>query len=101
MQAVVDDRHGLIVHSEAVGDVNDRHQLAEQTRQANTDLGKPCRTVCADAGYDQNADWKNLEEQGIAVIVRPNDQGPTGPFTKDQFRFDAERDCYRCPMGEV
>jgi hypothetical protein len=35
VQAVVDDKHGLIVQSDVVGDVNDRHQLAEQTKQAN------------------------------------------------------------------
>jgi hypothetical protein len=101
VQSVVDDKHGLIVQSDVVGDVNDRHQLAEQTEQANSLLGKPCRTVCADAGYDHNASWKKLEEQGIAVVVKPNDQGPSGPFTKDQFRFDAQRDCYVCPVGNI
>jgi transposase len=101
VQAVVDDQHGLIVQSDVVGDVNDRHQLANQTTQANAVLGKPCQTVCADAGYDHNRDWKDVEEQGIAVVVKPNDQGPSGPFTKDQFRFDAERDCYVCPVGHL
>jgi len=101
VQSVVDDKHGLIVQSDVVGDVNDRHQLGNQTSQANAVLGKPCQTVCADAGYDHNADWKEVEEQGIAVVVKPNDQGPQGPFTKDQFRFDAERDCYVCPVGQT
>jgi transposase len=101
VQAVVDDKHGLIVQSDVVGDVNDRHQLENQTSQANAVLGKLCQTVCADAGYDHNASWKKLEEQGIAVVVKPNDQGPSGPFTKDQFQFDAQRDCYVCPAGNI
>jgi transposase len=101
VQAVVDDKHGLIVQSDAVGDVNDRHQLENQTSQANAVLGKPCQTVCADAGYDHNRDWKDVEAQGIAVIVKPNDQGPSGPFTKDQFRYDAAQDCYVCPTGNL
>jgi transposase len=101
VQAVVDDKHGLIVQSDVVGDVNDRHQLENQTSQANAVLGKPCQTVCADAGYDHNKNWKDLEARGIAVVVKPNDQGPAGPFTKDQFRFDAERDCYVCPVGHL
>jgi transposase len=101
MQAVVDDKHGLIVQSDVVGDVNDRHQLENQTTQANAVLGKPCETVCADAGYDHNPAWKELEGQGMAVVVKPNDQGPSGPFTKDQFRFDAQRDCYVCPAGNL
>lgn len=101
VQSVVDDKHGLIVQSDVVGNVNDRHQLENQTNQANAVLGKPCQTICADAGYDHNLDWKNVEEQGIAVIVRPNDQGPTGPFTKDKFRYDRERDGYVCPVGNL
>ena len=101
VQAVVDDRHGLIVHTDVVETVNDRHQLKSQTNQANAVLGKPCQTVCADAGYDNNSDWKDLEEQGTAVVVKPNDQGPPGPFTKDKFQFDAARDCYVCPVGNI
>ena len=101
VQSVVDDQHGLIVQSDVVGDVNDRHQLAEQTQKATEILGKPCQTVCADAGYDHNDDWEELEDQGVAVIVKPNGQGPSGPFTKDQFHFDSRRDCYVCPTGEL
>jgi transposase len=101
VQAVVDDKHGLIVQSDVVSDANDRNQLAEQIHQANDALGKPCQTACADAGYDQNRDWKDLEDQGIAVVVAPNDHGSSGPFTKDQFHFDAQKDCYRCPAGEI
>ena len=52
VQSVVDDKHGLIVQSDVVNDGNDRHQLTEQTQNANTQLGKTCETVCADAGYD-------------------------------------------------
>ena len=86
---------------DVVETVNDRHQLKNQITQANAVLGKPCQTVCADAGYDNNSDWKDLEEQGIAVVVKPNGQEPPGPFTKDKFQYDVKRDCYVCPMGHV
>jgi hypothetical protein len=101
VQSVVDDKHGLIVQSDVVGDGNDRHELKNQTSQANGVLGKSCQTVCADAGYDHNENWKDVEEQGIAVVVKPNDQRPPGPFTKDKFQFDAERNCYVCPVGNI
>ena len=101
VQFVVDDKNGLIVQSDAVNDVNDRHQLANQTTQAQSVVGKPCQTICADAGYDHNRDWKELTEQGIDVVAKPNDQGPLGPFTKDKFYFDPERDCYECPAGNL
>jgi transposase len=101
VQAVVDRQHGLIVQIDAVNDVNDRHQLAEQTVKANAMLGKSCQKVCADAGYDHNPTWKELEDQKIEVIVKPNDQMPSGAFTKDQFVFDSERNRYVCPAGEL
>jgi len=84
VQAVVDDQHGLIVQSDGVGDVNDRRQLAEQTFKANANLGKSCQTVCADAGYDNNAGWKELEEQNIAAVTPLNDQGVPGPLHERQ-----------------
>ena len=79
VQAVVDDQHGLIVQSDVVGDVNDRHQFAEQTAKANALLGKPCQTVCADAGYDHNVSgWNDLEEQRIARGRQTEDDPGTG-----------------------
>ena len=35
------------------------------------------------------------------MVVKPNDQGAPGPFTKDKFQFDAARDCYICPVGNL
>ena len=101
VQIVVDDKNGLIVQSDAVNDVNDRHQLGNQTQQANDQLGKSCETICGDTGYDHNHQWKEVREQGIAVVVKPNEQKPLGPFTKDKFTYDAEKDHYRCPAGQT
>jgi hypothetical protein len=101
VQAAVDDQHGLVVNTDVVNDVNDRHQLAPQVEQSNAGVGRPYKTVCADAGYDHNASWKCLEERQTAVVVKPNAQEPPGPFTKDKFRYDATLDCYVCPLGQI
>jgi hypothetical protein len=85
VQSVVDDKHGLIVHSDVVSDGNDRHQLAVQTEEANKSLGKPCQTVCADAGYDDNKAWKKLEDNSVEVVVKANGQGPSGPLGVQAF----------------
>jgi len=53
VQSVVDDKHGLIVHTEAIAEVNDRNQFALQINQANEVLEQPCKVACADAGYCQ------------------------------------------------
>jgi transposase len=104
MQSVVDDRHGLIVHTDVVTDTNDRAQFKTQIEQANGVLGKKCEVACGDAGYASTQELKEIDGQGIMVIVPSQDQArrkPPGPFSKDKFIYDPERDCYVCPEGQV
>jgi transposase len=101
VQSVVDDRHGFVVQSDVVADTDDHHQLKNQIDQAAENVGKPCQTVCADAGYAETGPWAGLEDQGTAVLVPAQRTGkiPEGPFSKDKFSYDARRDCYGCPQG--
>jgi transposase len=104
VQSVVDDRHGLIVHAEAVDESNDVHQFRVQIEQANSVLGRSCKVACADSGYSYTEGLKAVEEQGIRVIVPSQIQSlhePTGPFHWDKFNYDRERDCYICPEGQL
>jgi transposase len=59
MQSVVDDKHGLIVHAEAVSETSDVNEFARQIDQANGVLEKSCEVACADAGY---ADTQELQK---------------------------------------
>jgi transposase len=104
VQAVVDDRQGLIVHADVVSDQNDVQQFAHQIEQANEVVGGVCAVACADAGYANTEELKRLSEQEITVIVPSQDQArrtPRGPFDRDKFVYDAPQDCYRCPAGNV
>lgn len=101
-QIVVDDQHGLIVHSDVVNDNNDLGQFAEQIDQANETLEHPCRIACGDAGFSNAKELEKIDAQGIEVIVPSSKQaqGKTpGPFDKSRFRYDAEEDVYICPEG--
>ena len=102
VQSVVDDKKGLIVHAEAVNDVNDLNQFARQIAQANEVLQKPCEVACADAGYADTDELAKIDVKGIKVIV-PSHQQASGdgkkPFSKQQFSYDKEHDCYYCPEG--
>ncbi|GAI65296.1 unnamed protein product, partial [marine sediment metagenome] len=51
LQAVVDEKHGLIVNEDVVSENNDLNQFAEQIKGANEVLEKKCDTACADSGY--------------------------------------------------
>ena len=105
VQSVVDDQHGLIVHAQAVSDSSDVNQFAEQIQQAQEVLEKRCEVACADGGYADTSELKKVDDQGIEVVVpsrrQASHQKQEKPFSKGQFRYDSERDCYFCPEGKT
>lgn len=101
-QIVVDEKHGLIVHSDVVNESNDVNQFAHQIEQANQTLGHHCTNACADAGYSDIQELKKIDDQHITVIVPSQKQAhatPVKPFDKEQFRYDEPNDRYICPQG--
>jgi hypothetical protein len=102
VQSVVDDKHGLIVHAEAVSETTDLNQFAQQIDQANDVLDKPCEVACADAGYADTEELQKVDAKGIKVVVPSQRQAlheEEGPFSKSHFKYDQEQDCYWCPQG--
>lgn len=103
VQSVVDEKHGLIVHAEAVSETSDVNQFADQIEKANETLNKPCEVAVADAGYADTEELKKIDDQGIKVVVPSQRQAlheEEGPFSKSHFRYDQEQDCYFCPEGK-
>jgi len=102
VQSVVDDKHGLILHTEPTSDNNDTGQFARQIDQANETLGKTCKNASADSGFANTEELKKIDDQGIHVIV-PTQKQASGkapsPFDKERFQYDRENDCYICPEG--
>jgi transposase len=95
LQAVVDERHGLIVHSEVLSQSNDGGLFSSQIQGAQETLGKVCQHACADAGFSSGEDLKVMLDQGVDVvvpIVRHSD-------FRDHFTYDADADIYRCEQG--
>ncbi len=102
VQGVVDDKHGLIVHADAVSKTSDVNQFARQIEQANEVLEEPCKVGCADGGYADTEELQKIDEQQIKVVVPSQRQAlheEEGPFSKSHFRYDQEQDCYWCPQG--
>jgi transposase len=102
VQSVVDEKHGLIVHAEAVSETSDLNQFAQQIDQANEVLEKPCEMACADAGYADTQELEKIDAKQIKVVVPSRRQAlheEEGPFSKSHFRYDQEQDCYWCPAG--
>ncbi|MFH1975426.1 MAG: transposase [Pseudomonadota bacterium] len=102
VQSVVDDKHGLIVHTDAVSDTSDVNQFALQVEQANEIFEKSCDVACADAGYADTNELEKIDELGIKVIVPSQRQAlhkEESPFSKSHFVYDKEQDSYVCPEG--
>jgi hypothetical protein len=59
---------------------------------------------CADAGYADTEELKKIDGQGIKVVVPSQRQAlhsrAEKPFSKSQFRYDAEKDRYVCPQDK-
>jgi hypothetical protein len=101
-QLVVDEKHGLILHSDVVNQNNDSNQFAVQIEQANEVLDKKCENACADSGYANTDELKKIDDQNIQVIVPTQKQAyetKPGPFDKEQFTYDSKNDWYICPEG--
>lgn len=103
VQSVVDDKHGLIAHIDAVSDSNDVNQFANQITHAEAVMEKACEVGCADAGYADTEELEKIDRRGTKVIVPSQRQALNNPeerpFSKDKFVYNKEQDSYHCPEG--
>jgi len=90
------------------------HQNPTDTRTLPSHLegfctlyGQMPSTVTADAGYGSEQNYQLLAEQYIQAFVKDNyfDKDQHGndkkhPFLADKLYYNAENDCYYCPMGQ-
>lgn len=100
VQMAVDSKHKLIVAFETTNAVNDFEQLTSIAKQAKQELGVEKLEAVADMGYYDCGEVKECEEDGITVYMEKPLQQNNGLFTKEDFRYNAEKDVYVCPAGE-
>lgn len=99
-----DNKHGLIVHAEALSVNNDRGQLKNQVLQASENLGIKPQTVCADSGYSSIKDTEQITKD-ITVVVPTQKQVQKErgqvlqAFDKERFSYTQDKDEYICPEG--
>jgi len=105
VQAVVDDKHKLIVASEVVNDSSDVNQLHAMAKAATEALEAESLQVLADAGYYSSTELKACEDDGIVAYVPPVEGNgkveKQGRLGLKNFSYDAATDAYRCPAGEL
>jgi len=105
-QLVVDTKHGLIVHSEALTHNQDYNKLSDQVQKATEVLEKKPETVSTDCGYYSLKDIAKVDSD-ITVVIPSIKQAqkeknlhPLKPFDKEQFKYDKDKDEYICPKNK-
>jgi transposase len=103
-QIAVDAKHKLIVAFDLTNDGNDQQQLHPMAVQGKAAVAADTVTVVADTGYSSGEQGARCEQDGITPIVpRAETVNPKGKqyFSRDQFSYNRESDCWRCPAGET
>ena len=102
-QTAVDAKHNLIVAVEVTNEATDRNWLSPMAIDAKQTLGVESLNVVADKGYSSAREVEACNEASItAYLPKPETSAnkELGLFTKNDFKFDAERDLYVCPAGK-
>lgn len=103
VQTAVDEKHKLIVVHKVIQNGNDEQQLEPMAKAAKAELEVGHLDVAADAGYFNAQQIKNCQEAQITVYVpEPNKTNQVrlqGRFSREDFTYQAERNCYICPGG--
>ena len=105
VQNAVDDKHNLIVHTEATNS-NDGKALQRAATQAKENLslknGDPL-IVLADKGYHTGAELHGCQQQNMITHVaykeQPSVKHIASEFLSENFVYDQPSDSYTCPAG--
>ena len=101
-QAVVDHDSDLVVAANVSDDQTDHTQLVPMVQDVLETLGEVAEQTVADAGYASGEQFEEAERRHLPVLVNVQEESSTkGEFAKSRFDYEAERDVYICPRGEV
>jgi len=106
-QNAVDDKHNLIVHTQATNtnDGKALHKAATQVKE-NLQLQKEePLMVLADKGYHTGAELKQCQDDNMVTHVaykeQPSVKHIANEFLAESFLYDKAADTYTCPAGAV
>ena len=106
-QNAVDDKHNLIVHTQATNtnDGKALHKAATQAKQ-NLQLQKEdTLIVLADKGYHTGAELQQCQQDNMITHVaykeQPSVKHISSEFLSESFDYNKATDSYTCPAGAV
>jgi transposase len=104
VQLAVDVKHKLIAEQDVCNQVLDMGLLAPTVEAAMDTLDVERIEAVADRGYFKIEDIEACEKAGITAYVPKPIRGPAvreGFFSKEEFRYDPDRDVFTCPGGQT
>jgi transposase len=106
-QNAVDDKHNLIVHTQATNR-NDGKALHQAAAQAKENVGlqkEDTLIVLADKGYHTGAELQECQQGNMITHVaykeQPSVKHIANEFLAESFQYDSATDTYTCPAGAV
>jgi transposase len=106
-QNAVDDKHNLIVHTQATNtnDGKALHKAATQAKE-NLQLQKQDELmILADKGYHTGAELQECQQENMITHVaykeQPSVKHIANEFLAESFNYDKATDSYTCPAGAV
>jgi transposase len=107
IQNAVDDKHNLIVHTQATNSNDGKalHKAATEAKQ-NLELQKDdSLIVLADKGYHTGAELQQCQQDNMITHVaykeQPGVKHIAHEFLAESFHYDKATDTYTCPAGAV
>jgi hypothetical protein len=104
IQVTVDAKNKMIVAQEVTNQVVDLALLTQTAEPARAILEVATIDVVAGRGYFKSEDIEACEKAGMTPYVPKPQRGSSvsnGFFRKDKFHYDAERDAFLCPAGQL
>jgi transposase len=110
VQLLTDVTHGLVVNVEATTDAIDYRQLQPALERCEKTLGQKPKQIVADGDYTNHASVQAAAGCGVDFYgswpdswkpVERDAQGRSAAFLASAFPYDAKRDCFTCPAGQI
>ncbi len=105
-QIAVDNAHKFIVNTDISTNGHDLDQLHNMARKTKEIIDNPNMIFTADKGYYSSVEIKKCVDDGIDTIVPLRNTATKkkikdGRFSKNQFKYDKDNDCYICPNKQI
>ena len=99
-QGVVDNKHQIIVGASVTNEEFDNHQMTKMMGESKENTGKTTKETLFDGGYFSGEELAKAEEEGYSVLINLSGRdGTKNEYSKRNFVYNKEKDCYLCPHG--